>query len=200
MVLKPEPLLRAVAAIKAEGGAVPHVALLSPQGERLTQETVRRLGRCGHLVLLCGRYEGIDERVVQFVDEEISIGDYVLSGGELPALVVVDAVARTVPGVVGDGQSVECDSFSRGLLDYPQYTRPASLEPDLVGEKMGRVPDVLISGNHADIRRWRKRQAVERTWRRRPDLLAAADLDLEEQEILRDLVAHGDRGVEHGRH
>lgn len=200
MVLKPEPLLRALEAIRAESPAAPRVALLSPQGERLTQEGVRRLGGVGHLVLVCGRYEGVDERVVQRVDEEISIGDYVLSGGELAALVVVDAVARTVPGVVGDEQSVEGDSFSRGLLDYPHYTRPAELGDEAAVEGVGKVPDVLLSGNHAEIRRWRKRQAVERTWRRRPDLLATAVLDDEEQQILRDLVAHGDRGVEHGRH
>jgi tRNA (guanine37-N1)-methyltransferase len=196
MVLKPEPLLRALAAIRAEGAMAPRVVLLSPQGARLTQATVRRLGSYGHVVLLCGRYEGVDERVVERVDEEISIGDYVLSGGELAALVVVDAVARTVPGVVGDEQSVECDSFSRGLLDYPHYTRPAELSD---GEA-SRVPDVLLSGNHAEIRRWRKRQAVERTWRRRPDLLTTAALDEEERQILRDLVAHEHREVEHGRH
>lgn len=200
MVLKPEPLLRALAAIRSEPGAAPRVALLSPQGARLTQEAVRRLGTCGHLVLLCGRYEGVDERVVEQVDEEISIGDYVLSGGELAALVVVDAVARTVPGVVGDEQSVELDSFSRGLLDYPHYTRPAELAGEAAVDGAGKVPDVLLSGNHAEIRRWRKRQAVERTWRRRPDLLATAVLDDEERQILRDLVAHDDRGVEHGRH
>lgn len=200
MVLKPEPLLRALATIRASAER-PRVALLSPQGARLSQESVRRLGGSGHLVLLCGRYEGVDERVVDQVDEEISIGDYVLSGGELAALVVVDAVARTVPGVVGDEQSVELDSFSRGLLDYPHYTRPAELTGEVAAAGgVGRVPDVLLSGNHAEIRRWRKRQAVERTWRRRPDLLATAALDAEEQDILRDLVAHDDRGVEHERH
>src|SRR6185436_18941199 len=133
-----------------------------------------------HLVLVCGRYEGIDERVRERATEELSIGDYVLTGGELPALVVVDAVARLVPGVVGDEQSVADDSFSRGLLDFPQFTRPPAIG-DL------RVPDVLLSGNHAEIRRWRKRAALERTLERRPDLLDEAALDDEEREMLRKL-------------
>jgi tRNA (guanine37-N1)-methyltransferase len=128
---------------------------------------------------LCGRYEGVDERVRERIaTEELSIGDYVLSGGEVAALVVVDAVARLVPGVVGDEQSVAADSFVRGLLDYPHYTRPA--------EYAGiRVPDVLLSGNHAEIRRWRRQQALRRTWERRPDLLESAQLDAEEQAWLR---------------
>ena len=143
-------------------------------------------------MLLCGRYEGVDERVRARVTEEMSIGDYVLSGGELPALVVVDAVARLVPGVVGDEQSVAEDSFSRGLLDFPHYTRPAELAG--AGEAAGlKVPDVLLSGNHAEIRRWRKREAVSRTLARRPDLLADAALDDEEREILRELVAERDK-------
>jgi tRNA (guanine37-N1)-methyltransferase len=124
----------------------------------------------------------VDERVRARVHEELSIGDYVLSGGELPALVIVDAVARLVAGVIGDEESVAADSFSRGLLDFPQYTRPA----EVAGY---RVPDVLLSGNHAEIRKWRKREAVARTLARRPDLLAGAELDDEEQEILRELVA-----------
>jgi tRNA (guanine37-N1)-methyltransferase len=133
----------------------------------------------------------VDERVRSRVDEEISIGDYVVSGGELPALVIVDAVARLVPGVVGDQQSVAEESFSRGLLDFPQYTRPASLA-DSGGEMV--VPDVLLSGNHREIRRWRKRAALQRTLDRRPDLLETAVLDDEEQEILRGLLAErGDR-------
>jgi tRNA (guanine37-N1)-methyltransferase len=185
MALKPEPIFRALEAIEAERGARPRVVLTSPQGVRLTQAVAGRLGREPHLVLLCGRYEGVDERVRARVDEELSIGDYVLTGGELPALVIVDAVARLVPGVVGDEQSVEGESFNRGLLDFPHYTRPA---------KVGGlcVPEVLLSGNHADIRRWRKRQAISRTLERRPDLLVGAMLDEEEQEILRDLrAAHG---------
>ena len=191
MVLKPEPLLRAVDAVEGKGGVRPVVILASPQGSRLTQEVVRRLSRLSHLVVLCGRYEGVDERVRSRVDEEISIGDYVLSGGELPALVIVDAVARLVPGVVGDQQSVAEESFSRGLLDFPQYTRPAAIGD--VGGAMA-VPEVLLSGNHGEIRRWRKRAALVRTLDRRPDLLATAVLDDEEREILRGLLAERKEG------
>jgi tRNA (guanine37-N1)-methyltransferase len=192
MVLKPEPIFRAVHGIAREAGGTPIVLLTSPQGIPLNQAVAGRLSRASHLVLLCGRYEGVDERVMTIVDEEISIGDYVLSGGELPALVIVDSVARLVPGVVGDEQSVAEDSFSRGLLDFPQYTRPADLN-DPADAAAGRVPDVLLSGNHAEIRRWRKREAVSRTLARRPDLLAVAKLDDEEREILRQLVAERDR-------
>jgi len=182
MVLKPEPMFRALDAIEADRGKPLTVVLTSPQGTRFTQIEARRLSHCRGVVLLCGRYEGFDERIRERVDEELSIGDYVLSGGELAAMVVLDAVARLVPGVVGDEQSVVHDSFTRGLLDFPQYTRPPEIDAL-------RVPDVLLSGNHAEIRRWRKRQAVMRTWARRPDLLAEANLDEEEQEILRELEA-----------
>jgi tRNA (guanine37-N1)-methyltransferase len=182
MVLKPEPIFRALDHLEASRGGALTAVLMSPQGTRFTQAEAARLSREEHVVLLCGRYEGVDERVRARIAEEISIGDYVLSGGELPALVVVDAVARLVPGVVGDDQSVVDDSFSRGLLDFPHYTRPAEVGPL-------RVPDVLLSGNHAEIRRWRKRQALSRTLDRRPDLLAGAALDEEEREILRELVA-----------
>jgi tRNA (guanine37-N1)-methyltransferase len=192
MVLKPEPIFRAVHGIVTDAGGQPVVLLTSPQGTQFNQSVARRLSRAGHLVLLCGRYEGVDERVRTIVDEEISIGDYVLSGGELPALVIVDGIARLVPGVVGDEQSVAEESFSRGLLDFPQYTRPADLS-DAADAAAGRVPDVLLSGNHAEIRRWRKREAVSRTLARRPDLLAGATLDDEEREILRQLVAERDR-------
>lgn len=186
MVLKPEPIFRALDAIEADRGGPLTVLLTSPQGRRFTQDEARRVSRQPHVVILCGRYEGVDERVRSRVTEEISIGDYVLTGGELPALVIVDAVARFVPGVVGDEQSVAEDSFSRGLLDFPQYTRPAEIG-DL------RVPDVLMSGNHAAIRRWRKREALSRTLSRRPDLLAAADLDDEEKELLKELSDGRDR-------
>ena len=182
MVLKPEPIFRTLDAIEAERGRPLTVVLTSPQGTRFTQAEAQRVSRLSHVVLLCGRYEGVDERVRARVTEEISIGDYVLSGGELPALVILDAVARCVPGVVGDQQSVAEDSFSRGLLDFPHYTRPAEVESL-------RVPDVLLSGNHAEIRRWRKRESLSRTLERRPDLLADAALDDEEREILRQLVA-----------
>ena len=183
MVMKPEPFFRALDAIEAERGTPLAVILTSPQGTRLTQPVAQRLSTVEHLVLLCGRYEGFDDRVRERATEEISIGDYVLTGGELPALVILDAVARYVPGVVGDEQSVAEDSFSRGLLDFPQYTRPAE-----VGDL--RVPDVLLSGNHAEIRKWRKREALTRTLERRPDLWAEAVLDEEELEILKEL-RHG---------
>ena len=186
MVLKPDPIFRALDAIEAERGVAPDaltVIMTSPQGTRLSQRVAGRLSTAPHIVLLCGRYEGVDERVRSRVTEEISIGDYVLSGGELPALVILDAVARLVPGVVGDERSVAEDSFARGLLDFPQYTRPAELDTL-------RVPDVLLSGNHGAIRRWRKREALSRTLARRPDLLATADLDDEEKEILEEL-RHG---------
>jgi len=188
MVLKPEPIFRALDAIEAERAGVPTVIMTSPQGRRFTQADAQRLSGAAHLVILCGRYEGFDERVRERVTEELSIGDYVLTGGELPALVVVDAVARFVPGVVGDEQSVAEDSFSRGLLDFPQYTRPAEIAA--ADNRRLAVPDVLLSGNHAEIRRWRKREALARTLARRPDLLAAAELDEEERAILKELQ-HG---------
>jgi tRNA (guanine37-N1)-methyltransferase len=179
MVMKPEPFFAALSAIRAQRGAPEAVILLSPAGKRFSQDGAKRLAALGHVVLLCGRYEGIDERVCEaLATEEISIGDYVLSGGEVPALAVVDATARLVPGVVGDDQSVEGDSFTRGLLDYPHYTRPAEFE--------GRqVPEVLLSGHHAEIRRWRREAALRRTKERRPDLLASAELDADEQEWLK---------------
>ena len=189
MVLKADPMFRALDVIEAERGQLLTVVLTSPQGPKLTHETAQRLSRRAGVVILCGRYEGVDERVRGRVTEELSIGDYVLTGGELPALVILDAVARLVPGVVGDEQSVVDDSFSRGLLDFPQYTRPAALAwPGAQGAADMSVPDVLLSGNHADIRRWRKREAVARTLERRPDLLAGAHLDDEEQQILQELL------------
>lgn len=183
MVLKPEPIWRAVDAVENDGGAKPLVVLTSPQGTPFSQAVAERLAAAPRLLILCGRYEGVDERVRARVHEEISIGDYVLSGGELAALVIVDAVARLVPGVVGDEQSVAEDSFNRGLLDFPHYTRPADWNGD-------KVPEVLLSGNHAAIRRWRKREALARTLARRPDLLAGASLDEEERELLREVMAN----------
>ena len=178
MVMRVEPVVRAVRAIEAESGRPDAVVLLSPQGRRFSQAEARRLASLSSVALVCGRYEGIDERVRDVVaTEEISIGDYVLSGGELAALVVVDAVSRYVPGVVGDEGSVEADSFSRGLLDYPHFTRPAEFE--------GRdVPGVLLSGHHADVAAWRKREALARTLARRPDLLDGAELDADERRWL----------------
>ena len=190
MVLKAEPIFRALDAISRESDGRPYAVLTSPRGSRLTQPLVEGLSRELHIVLLCGRYEGVDERVRGRVDAEISIGDYVLSGGELAALVIVDAVARLVPGVVGDEQSVAADSFSRGLLDFPQYTRPADLNTggEAAADARMKVPEVLLSGNHAAIRRWRKREAVRRTREERPDLLESAALDEEERCILRELT------------
>jgi len=182
MVFKAEPLFAAVEAIRAEGGQPDAVILTSPQGRQFTQAEAARLAAMRHVVVVCGRYEGVDERVRQaLATEEMSIGDYVLSGGELPALVMVDAVTRLLPGAVGDEESVEADSFQRGLLDFPVYTRPAEF-------RGMAVPDTLLSGHHAEIRKWRKREALRRTLANRPDLLADARLDDEERVILRALM------------
>jgi tRNA (guanine37-N1)-methyltransferase len=190
MVLKIEPFARALDAIRAGRGTPAAVVLTSPQGRVFSQAEARRLAALDHVVLLCGRYEGVDERVrTALAAEELSIGDYVLSGGELAALVVLDACARLLPGAVGDEQSVEADSFTRGLLDFPQYTRPATFGG-------AGVPEVLLSGHHAAIRRWRKREAIRRTLERRPELLQAADLDEEEREMLRELMDEREKGVE----
>jgi tRNA (guanine37-N1)-methyltransferase len=169
MVMKPEPLFRAVEAAvdveKDEPRRPAPVILMTPQGRLLTHEVATRLSALERMVVICGRYEGVDERVSQaLATDEISIGDYVLSGGELPALVLIDAVARLVPGVVGDADSVVKESFVDGLLDYPHYTRPAVF-------RGLAVPDVLVSGNHGEIERWRAQQRVRRTEERRPDLL-----------------------------
>ena len=198
MVLKPEPIFRAIDAIAGDDQLPATVLLTSPSGDALQPRRSRGgWSRAERLVLVCGRYEGVDERVRARIDEEISIGDYVLSGGELPALVILDSVERLLPGVVGDQRSVAGDSFSRGLLDFPAvHTRPRELTISGVGAAALKVPDVLLSGNHADIRRWRKREAVTRTLARRPDLLSGAELDEEELEILRELVAERDRVVE----
>ncbi|HYJ94129.1 MAG TPA: tRNA (guanosine(37)-N1)-methyltransferase TrmD [Vicinamibacterales bacterium] len=191
MVMKAEPLMRAVSEIRETRGTPDSVVSLSPQGRTFTQAEAERLGRLEHIVLLCGRYEGMDERVRDMVaTEEISIGDYVLSGGELAALVIVDAVSRLVPGVVGDEQSVAQDSFSRGLLDYPHYTRPA----EIAGH---RVPDVLLSGHHADVRRWRRKAALVRTLDRRPELIATAMLDEEERALLDEIRRERSEREEH---
>jgi tRNA (guanine37-N1)-methyltransferase len=181
MVMKPEPLVRAIEKVRATRGGPDAIIVTSPQGRAFTQREAERLAGLGHVALLCGRYEGLDERVLTLVGaEELSIGDYVVSGGELAALVIVDAVSRLVPGVVGDEQSVAEDSFSRGLLDYPHYTRPA----EFGGLK---VPDVLLSGHHAEVRRWRKKEALARTLARRPELLGNASLDDEERAMLDEL-------------
>ena len=192
MVLKVGPIFRAVEAIRRDGGDPQAIVLVSPHGRRVTQAEAGRLAALDRVTVLCGRYEGIDDRVREgLATEELSIGDYVLSGGELPALVIVDAVARLIPGVVGDEDSVAGDSFSRGLLDFPHYTRPAEFG-DL------KVPDVLVSGHHGEIRKWRKRRALELTLTKRPHLLAEAELDVEEQEILRELMER-QKGAGDGR-
>jgi tRNA (guanine37-N1)-methyltransferase len=174
MILKPEPLAAAIEALKP-AGADARVILLGPAGRRFSQEVARELARRPHLILLCGRYEGVDERVgEQLVDEEVSIGDYVLTGGEPAALVVADAVTRLLPGVLGDAEAPARDSFARGLLEHPQYTRPESF-------RGARVPEVLLSGDHGRVARWRRVMSLWRTWQRRPDLLETADLTPEEQ-------------------
>jgi tRNA (guanine37-N1)-methyltransferase len=176
MVMRPEPLFAAVGPLRVAGA---HVILLDPAGERLTDALARELATLPHLALVCGRYEGIDERVRSLVDREISIGDYVLTGGELPALVVIDAVARLVPGVI-QAASHEGDSFASGLLEHPQYTRPEEFQTM-------RVPEVLLSGNHGEVDRWRRREALRRTLQRRPDLLEGTSLSDEDRATLREL-------------
>ncbi len=176
MVMKPEPVVKALEKV-CRSLFQPWRILLSPQGVPLTQAKVVELTSRETLVLVCGRYEGIDERLHTFVDEELSIGDYILSGGETAALVVIDAVARLVPGVVGRQESTVQESFSDGLLEYPQYTRPEEFQGL-------RVPEVLLSGNHAEIAGWRRRQSLLRTRARRPDLLDRATLSAEEKQWL----------------
>lgn len=180
MVMRVEPLERALEAARADRPG--RVILLTPQGQRLTQSRLRSLAEASHLILVCARYEGVDERFVEtFVDEELSIGDYVLSGGELPALVLIDGLARLREGVLGDARSAEEDSFSDGLLDCPHYTRPAEY-------RGRRVPEVLLSGDHAAIRRWRRAQALLRTWYRRPDLLMRASLSEQDRALLAEAI------------
>jgi len=181
MVMKPEPFFKAVEAVAAERGRPDAVILTTPDGRLFDDAAARRLSRASHVVVLCGRYEGVDDRVRQHLaTEELSIGDYVLTGGELPALVIVDAVARLIPGVVGDDESVARDSFARGLLDYPQYTRPAVF-------RGSEVPAVLLSGHHGRIEQWRRREALRRTLRVRPDLLERAELSDEDRRLLNEM-------------
>lgn len=190
MVMAVEPLrttIRAARAAACDGrqGKPPgvRVSLLSPQGRRLDQEAMRALAAREELILVCGRYEGVDERLIEReIDEEWSLGDYVLSGGELAAAVVIDAVARLLPGVLGDELSAAQDSFSGGLLDYPHYTRPERIDDSA-------VPAVLLSGDHEAIRRWRRKQALGRTWQRRPDLLERARLGEEDRQLLAEFRA-----------
>lgn len=180
MVMKPEPVARAVRAVRAQSPGA-KVVMLTPQGRIFRQQDAVELARQPGLILLCGRYEGFDERIrTSLVDAEYSIGDYVLTGGELAALVVVDAVARHLPGVLGNEGSAASDSFADGLLEYPQYTRPVEWEGQ-------RVPEVLLSGNHAAIARWRRQQQLLRTRSRRPDLLETAVLTEEDRRYLQTL-------------
>lgn len=186
MLMKVQPLRDAILAAKEKAGPDARVIYMSPQGRPLDQNGVRELSQRDRMVIVAGRYEGIDERVVEtLIDEEWSIGDYVLSGGELAALTLIDSVSRLVPGVLGHEASAEEDSFSDGLLDCPHYTRPE----DIDGLE---VPDVLLSGNHEAIRRWRLQQSLGRTWLRRPDLLEKVDLDDERQALLEEFIRNHD--------
>jgi tRNA (guanine37-N1)-methyltransferase len=183
MVMKIEPLRAAIGAARKASPESTRVVYLSAQGQRFDQRHAAELARLPGLVLVAGRYEGVDERLIELeIDEELSVGDYVLSGGELPALLIFDAVTRLVPGVLGDAESAEQDSFAGGLLDWPHYTRPEQFE--------GRaVPEVLLQGNHAAIRRWRLKCALGRTWQRRPDLLERVELDAEQRRLLDEFIA-----------
>jgi len=177
MVMKVEPLERAVNEIKGEEKDS-LVILMTPQGVTFNQKIAAELAKENHIIIICGRYEGVDERIrTQLVDREISIGDYILTGGELPALVLIDAVSRLIPGFLGNSESLGSESFVADLLEYPQYTRPADY-------KGWKVPEILLSGNHAEIERWRRREALLRTYRRRPDLLKKAKLSAEDKNIL----------------
>lgn len=185
MVLKPEPIFRAVEHLLADEPEKPPILLMSPQGERFTQRKAEELARYRRLVLICGHYEGYDERIRQYLaTEELSIGDYVLTGGELPAMVMIDCISRLIPGVLGNESAAAEDSFSTGLLEYPQYTRPA----DFRGWK---VPEVLLSGNHRKIEEWRRRESLRRTWERRPDLLDDVELTEEDRAFLNRLKQEG---------
>ncbi len=181
MVMKPEPIFTAIESVLGSPPACP-VILLTPQGRTYTQQVAAELARYPHLALLCGRYEGVDERVREhLVTDEISIGDYVLTGGELPALILIDSITRLIPGALGDPDGAQDDSFASGLLEYPHYTRPAEF-------RGWRVPEVLLSGNHAEIARWRRQQALLRTWKRRPDLLERTELSEADRRFLASLV------------
>jgi len=186
MVMKPEPVFEAVesvlgiSAVSAQPAPVP-VILLTPQGRVFTQHLAEELSRHERIALLCGRYEGVDERIRQhLVTDEISIGDYVLTGGELPALMIIDAISRLLPGVLGDPTGAEDDSHSMGLLEYPHYTRP----PEFRGWK---VPEILLSGDHAKIEKWRREQALQRTFHKRPDMIEKAELGRDDKKFLEDL-------------
>jgi tRNA (guanine37-N1)-methyltransferase len=189
MVMKPEPVFAAVEAVIADRLSTTPIILLTPQGRVFSQSVARELSQHTHIALLCGRYEGVDERIrAHLATDEISIGDYVLTGGELPALILIDAVSRLVPGVLGDAHASENDSHSQGYLEYPHYTRP----PDFCG---WQVPSILRSGDHAKIERWRKQQSLLRTYLRRPDLMENLVLSDQEQQLLEEALAeHNHQG------
>lgn len=178
MVMAPQPIFDCFQAICGEIGSKPHLIYMTPQGKTLTQQRVKELSRLDNIVILCGHYEGIDERVIEALEpEEISVGDYVLTGGELPALIVADAVSRMLPGVLSDDECFEEESHFNSLLEYPQYTHPA--------EWQGRqVPDVLLSGHHAKVDEWRRERSLERTFNRRPDMLENAQLTDRDRQFL----------------
>ncbi len=191
MVLKADLIFEAVNKIKSETNTKlkdqntkQKIILLSPAGKQFDQETAKELSKYDHLILICGHYEGVDERTKKLVDDEISVGDYVLTGGELPAMVVIDAISRFIPGVLGDRSSSKEDSFSHGLLEYPQYTKPG-------GYLNESVPGVLMGGNHKSIAKWRREQAVINTFFNRPDLLARADLSLSDSKTLENIFTGG---------
>jgi len=185
MVLKPEPVVKALRDIKARRARA-RVLLMTPQGRPFCQEHARQLAGEESLIFVCGRYEGFDERIRSMVDDELSLGDFVLTGGELAAMTMIDAVARLVPGVLGNRDSAQSDSYSDGLLEYPQYTRPAEFDGM-------QVPEVLLSGNHGAIARWRRRQQLLRTWQRRPDLLESARLSEEDRRLLAELQSDAEK-------
>ncbi|MDR9854511.1 tRNA (guanosine(37)-N1)-methyltransferase TrmD [Paenibacillus sp. VCA1] len=181
MVLKPEPIFAAVEDLLTRTSAPPRVILMCPQGETFTQRKAEELAQEEHLIFICGHYEGYDERIREhLVTDELSIGDYVLTGGELPAMVAIDSIVRLLPGVLGNETSAVTDSFSTGLLEYPHYTRPAEF-------RGWKVPDILLSGHHANIELWRREQALKRTLERRPDLLEKIELTDQDRKVLKRL-------------
>ncbi|WP_079910289.1 tRNA (guanosine(37)-N1)-methyltransferase TrmD [Paenibacillus sp. 32352] len=190
MVLKPEPIFAAVEALTEPLAGKPRIVLMCPQGKPFTQRKAEELAKEDHLIFICGHYEGYDERIREhLVTDELSIGDYVLTGGELPAMVVIDSVARLLPGVLGNETSAVTDSFSTGLLEYPHYTRPVQF-------REWTVPDILLSGHHAHIEKWRKRESIRRTWHKRPDLLKSYPLTKEEQVWLKEIQQESERTKE----
>ena len=179
MVLQYQPVQKAISKLNNKG----HVVYLSPQGQVLTQSKLNKLSSYDNLTFLCGRYEGIDERIINsFIDEEVSIGDYVISGGEVSAMVLLEGIIRLLPGVVDDSESIKQDSFQNGLLDYPHYTRP-----DIIDGK--KTPEVLVSGNHQEIEKWRKKNSLGVTWKKRPELLKNVKLSKEDDKLLKEYIA-----------